>query len=170
VTEAPAIALVDCARRPLRLTSFACAKFWLSSNPVSPPAWEGRVACHGCPAGAARAGVKLDPAMALRERLAPICPRCRRASDRIIQGRLCIGCYNRHLEVIKGSNGKGGFPRRAAGRLHTFAVMAVEGGAVQRIQESLCCGPMELAFARARRTKNRDLAFGWAPPAEGLAA
>lgn len=163
------VQLVDCARVKLRLSSRACARNWLATNPVSPPVWEGRVACHGCPAGAVRAGGTIDPAAAVRDKLASICPRCRKTSDRIIKGRLCVSCYNRDLEVQRGYNRKGRPPIRVAARLFACQVMAIEADRVDRIEQANVAGVLEVAIWRARRAKDASLAFGWAPPVEKAA-
>jgi hypothetical protein len=156
--------LVTCDRRPLRLTEAACARFWLSSNPVSPPVWEGRVACHGCPAGAARAGGTVDPFQAIRERLHPVCPRCRKAASRIINDRLCVSCYNRDAEVRRGYNRKGQPPVRTIARLTHARIVVVENGLASALADEKTFGPLELVLRSARRA-TAPLAFGWAPPA-----
>jgi hypothetical protein len=154
--------LVACARKALRLTAPACAKFWTLSNPVAPPAWDGRFVCHGCPAGAARAGVALDPMQALRDSLASICPRCRCTCTRIINRRLCVSCYNRDREVRCGRNRKGQPPRRVASRLFACRLVAVEAGVPRQIETELASGAFELVLARTRGAP-APVAFGWAP-------
>ncbi len=156
-------ALVDCARAALRLTDTACAKFWLLSNPIAPPAWQGRHHCHGCTAGAARAGATVDHWQPVRERLAPICSRCRRSGLRMIGKTLCVCCYNRNREIRCGRNGKGGAPRFVAARLHAARLVAIEAGRVERIERDIAAGVLELVIDRGRRAKS-PLAFGWAPP------
>lgn len=105
--------LVECSRRKMRLTEPSCVRFWQSANPVAPPPWEGRASCHVCPQGAARAGVNLDPMADARRRLAPVCPRCANVSDRLINNRVCVSCYNRERELLIGRNAKGTVPRLA---------------------------------------------------------
>lgn len=158
------LALVTCERRPLRLTEAACARFFLSSNPVSPPVWEGRVACHGCPAGAARSGSAIDPLMALRDRLQHVCPRCLKTSQRIIANRLCVSCYNRDLEVRRGTNGKGRPPVRALARLRPSRIVVVDNGKALDLADQRSAGPLELVL-REVRLGSTAVAFGWASPA-----
>jgi len=157
-------AMVACERRNMRLTEAGCIRFYQSSNPIAPPVWEGRRSCHLCPVGAARSGAVVDPLQATRERLAPICPRCRRASDRIISGALCISCYNRAAEIRRGRNGKGAPPRVVAGRLFPARVVVIEGGSIDQIETDVSSGPMELALWRARSARGA-VSFGWAPGA-----
>jgi len=157
------IELIDCARRKLRLTAPACARFWSASNPVSPPVWEGRIACHQCPAGAARAGATLDTSQIARDRLARVCARCLKTSDRIINGRLCVSCYNRDREVKIGRNRKGGVPVRTLRKLFACRVVVVESGRIEVIERDKVSGPVELAICRLRRAKT-SIVFGWAPP------
>jgi hypothetical protein len=158
-----ALELIDCERRKLRLTGAACARFWLASNPVPPPVWEGRVACNLCPAGAARAGAVVDVAQVVRDRLRHVCPRCRKWSDRIVNDRFCVSCYNRDLEIQRGRNRKGSMPWRVAGRLYPCRVTVIEGSTVEQVERASSAGVLELALWRARRAK-APLRFGWAPP------
>jgi hypothetical protein len=167
--------LVDCARAELRLTEASCAKFWLGSNPDAPPVWQGRHRCHQCPAGAARAGVVIDPMQTVRDSLAPFCQRCRRLATRgdrnngIINGRLCVSCYNREREVLRGSNAKGTPPRVVAARLFAARIVAVESGIIERIDRDISAGVLELVIHCGRRAK-APVMFGWAAPMLELAA
>jgi hypothetical protein len=167
--EAAGLTMIDCARARLRLTESACARFWLNSNPVAPPVWQGCHRCHGCPAGAARVGVAVDPWQAVRDALAHTCVRCRRLSGRIIGKRLCPSCFNRERELIRGRNAKGHVPRVVARRLFRCRVLAVQGDAVAPVERDIAAGPLELILSQVSRAK-AQIAFGWAPPPMALAA
>lgn len=120
--------LFRCERQRMTLTVQGCAKLWRSARDNRPEPWEGRHACLGCPIGARNAG-QSEPeiaAEALTEALRLICPGCSRVSDRIINGRHCVSCYNRRREAAAGRNAKGGKPR-ILGLLRTVT-LAVQAG------------------------------------------
>jgi hypothetical protein len=61
--------------------------------------------CAGCTVGAEHAGEKVvavSPVQAHK-----ICCRCFRSSSRLIRGVICVSCFNRELELVKGKNAKG---------------------------------------------------------------
>jgi hypothetical protein len=127
----------------------ACAKFWRLSNPVAPPVWEGRHACYQCPAGAARCGQVVDPFVAAHDKLMLVCPRCTNPTDRIINDRLCVSCYNRDLEVQRGRNAKGGRPR-LMGKIGAVSCTVVHGDQPERRTVQGVTGLIEAAMAAAR--------------------
>jgi hypothetical protein len=158
-----AVTLVVCDRRALRLLETSCTRLWLSCRDAPPAPWEGRALCVDCPAGAVRAGVELAPPTAAAL-LRHVCARCGQESDRIIGGLFCISCYNRHLEVLRGRNGKGTRPR-LTDRLHSVR-LAVSGAPVQlervtgRVEAMVTLGkrhaaPGALAFGRPRLNLER---------------
>jgi hypothetical protein len=67
-----------------------------------------RPACSQCPIGAVHAGdenVNLSTLYGTS-----ICARCHRTGSRLVGKHLCLSCYNREREVIKGANAKGTAP------------------------------------------------------------
>lgn len=40
-----------------------------------------------------------------------ICGRCEQGATRLIHGHLCVSCYNREREYLKGRNAKGNAPK-----------------------------------------------------------
>ena len=95
---APHLELFHCAQQRLDLSREACAGFHLRRHTV---------ACGRCPIGAHHAGRQAPP-----QHLAEsTCARCEGHASRIIQGRLCVSCFNRQGEVIRGYDRKGNMPR-----------------------------------------------------------
>jgi len=94
-------------------------------------------ACLGCAIGHRHAGgqeraahVAVAPAGATSLRAKPACLRCRRSgrerSSRLIgrmrlirEHTICVSCYNREREVLRGKNAKGAPPRKWAGLYFT---------------------------------------------------
>ena len=95
---APHLELFHCAQQRLDLSREACAGFHLRRHTV---------ACARCPVGAHHAGRQAPP-QHLTEHA---CARCERVGQRIIQGRLCVSCFNRQLELERGRDRKGNAPR-----------------------------------------------------------
>lgn len=176
--------MVDCAPQRMRLTRQGCARLWTSTqDPKRPPQpHEGRWECRHCPIGAANAGGVVAPAAAALESLALICPRCERATDRIINDWLCVSCYNRHREAMAGRNAKGGRPQLMdrlgtetlviAGAIFTIAAVASRSEAAlvaaRRAGKPIIIGvpPLRLAsaegqvlmpFGRPPRRRKRSL-------------
>jgi hypothetical protein len=75
-------------------------------------------ACHNCPIGQTHAG-KATPSTQDASHRSGECVRCgRKDVRRQIGAALCLSCYNREREVLKGRNRKGAYPRVSAARLH----------------------------------------------------
>ena len=94
---APHLELFHCAQQRLDLSREACANFHLRRHTV---------ACARCPIGAHHAG-RQAPSRHLAE---STCARCEGHASRIIQGRLCVSCYNRQGEAERGRDRKGNVP------------------------------------------------------------
>ena len=62
--------------------------------------------CKNCAIGATHSGkqVVAKPAQTM-------CARCGEFVTRLVTGGICLGCYNRYRETVKGRNGKGQPPR-----------------------------------------------------------
>lgn len=125
------LTLIRCDRRALTLSRDGCAASWRAAERKRPDPWEGRWHCRACPVGAAHAGRPQAETAAVVESLQRVCPRCGRRAMRIIQGRLCVSCYNREREVLKGRNAKGGVPQLTA-VLHDETVLIVRDGLLFR--------------------------------------
>lgn len=83
--------------------------------------------CRGCAIGAANAG-KPAP-VTLAQRISRIlCGRCHRPASKLIDNRICVSCYNRHLEIYVGQDRRGkltGF--HASLRLHRLSAQVMDG-------------------------------------------
>ena len=84
----------DCPALRATLSAANCADNWKHRRCL---------ACNGCPIGAEHAGE--NPAPPVRARLP--CVRCGRSDLRLLSRCLCISCYNREREAVKGRNAKG---------------------------------------------------------------
>jgi hypothetical protein len=105
-SELYGLAVFKC--EPLRssLQPHQCADRWRNAQVGS--------ACNGCHIGAQHAGQKPKPPKPMR---LP-CIRCGSTEMRLISNTLCVSCFNRTREVVKGRNAKGRFPRNSGSKLH----------------------------------------------------
>lgn len=100
------IQLFTCPRHPgeLRITLNACAELWRRWNTVTHV--DKTSHCQGCALGAkhAQAPLPLQARLALR----PTCACCGRSDLRYVPSRaLCISCYNRQREILRGRDRRG---------------------------------------------------------------
>ncbi|RKR44576.1 hypothetical protein [Paraburkholderia sp. BL17N1] len=63
---------------------------------------------------------------------------------------ICVSCYNREKEVLRGANAKGARPKMWAGRLRRTQIVCVEGGVQKRIPIGLSTGVDEALRYAAR--------------------
>lgn len=156
-------ALFTCDRQKARMTVAGCARMFIAAHDPEhkPQPWEGRAACVACPIGAAHAGQPVNAMAEPVQLLATVCPRCLRQSDRIINGRHCISCYNRHAEALRGRNAKGSVPRLCA-QLHDLEIaVSAAGDGIEIRLERHVTGAMEIIVAAARHAES-PLSFSWA--------
>jgi len=85
----------------------ACASNWRRAQDAEET---GLWRCRVCPTGALHAGE--TAANLWQHRGATICSRCQRGAARLIKGWLCVSCYNREREFIRGANAKGSYPAK----------------------------------------------------------
>lgn len=169
MTTLGAIEMMRCARRDLTLSTRGCSKLWLSANgEEEPQPWASNHLCLRCPVGAEMAGGNVNPIDQARADLRPLCPRCRRISDRMIHSKslpghptLCISCTNRGLECVRrrvrpdgqiqiGVNGKGGRPG-LLDRLHDVTLLVTDvTGAERAVMVPTCTGIPEAVLRIAR--------------------
>ena len=120
----------DCPKMNASLSAAACSKSYLHQQTFS---------CMGCPIGRHHAGrlplpvprksygAYDDEKTPLAAIIARKCTRCGRAEHRLLAGVLCLSCYNRQRECIRGKNSKGQFPKLAAEKLRWgFAIVALD--------------------------------------------
>ena len=78
---------------------------------------------------------------------------------RLINGRLCVSCYNREREALIGKNAKGGRPM-ICDVLHTERLAVIDGsGSGSVIEAGPVVGIVE-AIVAMMRTATGPLAFG----------
>lgn len=96
--------LFRCDTHRADLTPSSCASRFKSAQELSKHDVSALSRCRYCPTGAAHAD----------ERLAykppRDCVRCGRHAYKLVRGLLCLSCYNRQLEVVKGRDRRGNPP------------------------------------------------------------
>lgn len=150
-----------CERQRMTLTPAGCARLWVAAKQPGVQPWDGKWVCRGCPIGAQNAGAsaaEVSKSVAA-DALRTVCPRCpQRRSTRLIDGKLCISCYNRDREAARGRNCKGNPPRLMA-VLHTRSVV-VDGAprAFDRVT-----GMVEVLIRAAKAAAGAPVVIGLAP-------
>jgi hypothetical protein len=145
--------LFTCARNAtLRLTPQGCATSWRRARalPAAEVATSACAMCRGCEVGAGHAGAPEASSQEVR-RADRICTRCHRPARKLVYARLCVSCYNREHEVLRGRNARGTYPCRAPA-MHAFraTVGLVGAGTEQVALERVTCG-LEGLMASLRR-------------------
>jgi hypothetical protein len=97
-----------------------------------------------------------------------VCPRCLRPAPRLINGWLCVSCYNRHREVLVGRNAKGSRPQLTA-LLHAAQIVVADETGVREARREQVTGRMELLLLAAKNAK-RAMLFSVPPAQWGIAA
>jgi hypothetical protein len=82
-----------------------------------------RSLCRYCPIGSFHSG-EIESINSSRLYGTTICARCDKPSNRLVQGRLCVSCYNRAAEAIKNKNAKGN-PLKLIRDYHQASVMII---------------------------------------------
>ncbi len=158
-------AMMDCTSKNLRLTRSGCFRLWRGAQEHEPSAWEGRAACVACMTGARNAGYAPSPVAEYVRELQRTCTRCLRVASRLINGRYCISCYNRHTEALRGRNARGGLPKICKSLL-AVAITQTSGSEVALLVERHVMSAAETMIAAARQAV-APMAFGWAPRGPG---
>lgn len=139
-----------CQALAATLTTTACASNWRSSNE---PGAERLMPCRSCPIGQAHAGDTDASTSPLRG--ARVCSRCLAGTMRLINGWLCVSCYNREREYIAGRNAKGRRPTRMA-TLDRRELKVFEFGVGARtMARALTVGLEEIMAAALRESSHR---------------
>lgn len=155
-----------CDRQSMSLTRGGCARLWNSAQADTPDQGEGRWHCRACPIGAAHAGVS-DPqgaadAEAAAIELEDLCPRCYRTGNRLIGDHLCVSCYNRAREIVRGRNCKGNPPKVVQARLRPVAVLVADAGAAHATRPTefrAVTGAAEAMLTAAKAAGGKPLVF-----------
>lgn len=145
-----------CPRMPgnATLSTNACAsQFTVARYARQDEERDTRHYCRNCPTGAKHAGIDdFVPRTQFQE--STECVRCGNTGRRLIRGCICVSCYNRELEVLKGSNAKGTRPIRCA-VVYPMQAMVRDGKRKAKIQQFIATGMLEVILAAAKRSKDR---------------
>lgn len=158
----PAFALFDCTRLHARLTVPSCSARWRKARANRPDPANSLTHCRDCPIGAVHAGEKIEAVELAADDWRMVCSRCLHIADRLIRGRHCISCYNRHREVKAGRDRKGNRPG-LTDRLRRISVAVTAGAETRILSEHRTLGAWEVMIPHARAAAGR-VAFG-PPPA-----
>ncbi|MCD9228931.1 hypothetical protein ACPPTR_10485 [Ralstonia pseudosolanacearum] len=143
---------------PLRaiLDVDACAANWRQTTEGD---GGGCVQCRRCPVGAVHAdGADTNPSPF---RGTNTCARCHRGATRLIRQHLCVSCFNREREALKGSNRKGTRPEKlTAEMLACRAVSYMAAGEVRTKVVDRAVDAVEVMVAVLRDEKQKP-SFGW---------
>lgn len=145
IPEMPGKPMFRCEARRATISTSACAGMW--THGAIKNSNERYWLCKGCAIGAKHAGVgdaTLSPLYA-----STICARCGCGSTRLIHGHLCVSCYNRSLEYIKGRNARGNAPVTHP-TLYRLSIRYRAGGRVKTLHRQHSADPMELVVATLR--------------------
>lgn len=115
-------------KKTLILSTQSCGQFYLSAQAQSRDVEAGHELfdCINCPLG--RTHADCDDKL-MRQPRNRTCTRCGRGDLRLIGRTLCVGCFNRSREVLRGKNSKGSYPARIAAGLHyAHAIIRDESG------------------------------------------
>lgn len=138
-----------CDRLHATLSTDACAVNWRAGNNEN----DGRrEACRSCSIGAMHAGETTASMSPLKGTL--ICSRCHRQSSRswLIGKWLCVSCWNREREWIRGRNAKGNRPTKMK-RLDPRSIRIDEAGEVKTLYRQLSQSVDELVVGALRDCK-----------------
>jgi hypothetical protein len=104
IDGAPGLQFFDCQPYRARLTTKSCADRWRTAQRATGMAAARFERCRTCPVGAIHAGETVVYYSPLYGK--PVCSRCGRGSLRrmILGATLCISCFNRQNEFIRGRN------------------------------------------------------------------
>jgi hypothetical protein len=150
----PDVPYFDCTDLHASLTVTTCASLWRAA---ADPHRMRYSTCRACPLGGRHAGIANVASGALRGLL--VCSRCYRTSRRLILSNLCVSCYNRQREVVRGKNARG-LPPTKLTRLDARAVCYAEGGRVRTVRSERTVSATELLVGTLRDAV-QVVAFGW---------
>jgi hypothetical protein len=157
----PDVPFFTCGRLHASLTVPSCAARWrTAANPHA----ERYSACRACPVGAAHSGVANASQSPIRGAL--VCSRCQRGQMRLIRANLCVSCYNREREVVKGRNARGMIPTKLA-KLDPRTICYSSNGRVHVDRTERTAGVTELLVATLRDAAHQ-VTFGWRGSRAGL--
>lgn len=119
-----------------------------------------RKECRFCPFGALHAGER-ETALGSRLYGALLCSRCERHANRLVDGRICVSCYNRERENITGLNAKGN-PLKLIRKYYQVPILLAKESEVQlRYMDRVMS--MSEGVITVLLKDSDGVIFGWAP-------
>lgn len=149
--------MVDCTPNRARITLSACQRMWNAARKRAPAVWESGNACRTCVLGALRNGG--TPRTGFEEVVSDCCPRCGRTGARKVAHDLCVSCYNRQAEFLRGRTRRG---KPCNLRLGCVSVGMVREGALSDPRRTLARDASEVIVAQSK-TAPVGTVFGWRP-------
>lgn len=135
-----------CERLKATLSTGSCATNWQRAHQ---PHAEANWRCKGCPIGVTHARAVSSPVSGLVAVSPTTCSRHHEATGRLVNGWLCISCYNREREHRVGKNAKGKVPELTAG-LTRRSIRVYEGLMARVFERDLTADTTELVIAALR--------------------
>jgi len=120
-----------------------------------------RIACRSCEVGASHAGVSVTTASSSRFLGTMTCSRCQKQATRLIRKSLCVGCYNREIEFLKGRNAKGGKPIHAKPVAPALIACQVGEEVAMRVRRLDRVTSRIEAVLSVLRLEDKSVSFGW---------
>lgn len=164
----------DCEPQEAALTRRGCASRWDRAQAArkrrgeDSEAHDALGACRTCPIGALHAGK--DPTISSPDYGSDQCPRCGFGTTRMVGNRICVSCYNRETEFLKGRNARGNKPAAFPGLVDMPMVLVIDGridrtarrvAVAHRVRGQVRGGPAEAMLQTIRTTRGLSISFGW---------
>ena len=146
-----------CSRLSATLNRDSCASMWRQAN-SSGQVTTRHEKCKGCLIGALHAGEssEISTSMLMGKR---ICARCHKLSRRFVQNDICVSCYNRQREWLRGRNARGTKPIKQK-PLHPVSVPYMAGNEVHVPKAALSESTVEM-ITRILRDSRKEVTFGF---------
>lgn len=158
--DVPGKTYFRCERMRATLSTDACQASWRRADELNDGSHN---SCRLCPIGAVHAGEVAASMSPLKGTLT--CARCHRAAGRLIHGMVCVSCYNRQAEKLKGRNAKGTAPVKLCA-LEPRRIRYLHGSEVCTLKLRHTVDTDELVVAVLRDSKQAVVfAFNSTPPA-----
>lgn len=143
--EVPGSKMFRCAPLMATMSVNACSLRWRGASNKGAPERLDR--CRNCRVGARHAGAS-DASLSPLHGMS-ICGRCHSGATRLIRGHLCVSCYNREREYVKGRNARGKAPKLHP-MLHHLAIRYRAGAVVKLLTMPHVVNTTELVIAALR--------------------
>lgn len=148
----PGFPAFDCEKLRATISPAACAESWRSTR---------YIVCSNCLVGhvhASKPGNTKPPQQSRNLDTYRPCIRCGKSGRRLVGRVLCVSCWNRARECLKGKNGKGAAPQKWPSLLRGAAAIVAIDDPAQVIRGLFGCqavGPEGSSFDELRRRSLR---------------